>query len=588
MNQRGYINIIPIVLVVILTGVVGYLTLVKKPTPPAITKQILPTNTTVLPTPEEVPTGQVYENQYLKVTVPAGWTVAQASETVYVEGVPQKRANPAAVNITKDNYILYINTRAQQTSGIIGGRFSEIAIGAPSADAVIQVHSSGPCSFSETYPAFDRYSRVDLYINNKETKKWCNAPSDGSTVWYFSYITDDKGGYFNYYKEGESTALVITMAYNSKDINKLPKKDSAELKTMLNEMTNILETLKIKSPTILEPILKDETANWKTYRNEKYGFEVKHPFDVSEGKYPEEWYFWLHSGEAKKSFVALQVADEPSVPLSGTYGGRFNFMKAPQSPAIKDRVLTEKKKFQDLDFTIDYWIAYGGMGSWDTVINAYTRKDNKYYSLSLIDTFISGVPESEVSKEQLVQKALKAMRDESNQSVKLFYQILSTFKFIVTSPKPAPDIDLIYPNGGEVFSLNQPINISYKISSTFKQKLSATDKTEIYLLDSQNVLVGYIGDFDVNNTKFVFNPQQLFHNAGLDMTSGPTPPGQYRILLVVRPAFKVECEACDSPVDTLDNPYIKYSNSKFIDINDQLIEIQPIASDVSASLFTIK
>jgi len=58
MNQRGYINIILIILVVILTGVVGYLTLVKKQAPPT-TNQIPPTNTsteqtqpTTSPTPE--------------------------------------------------------------------------------------------------------------------------------------------------------------------------------------------------------------------------------------------------------------------------------------------------------------------------------------------------------------------------------------------------------------------------------------------------------------------------------------------------------------------------------------------------------
>jgi hypothetical protein len=37
MNQKGYINIILVVLVVIFAGVVGYLTLIKKPTPPATT-----------------------------------------------------------------------------------------------------------------------------------------------------------------------------------------------------------------------------------------------------------------------------------------------------------------------------------------------------------------------------------------------------------------------------------------------------------------------------------------------------------------------------------------------------------------------
>ena len=51
MNQKGYANIILIVLVVILAGVVGYLTLIKKPTSPVTTNQTPPANTPTQQTP---------------------------------------------------------------------------------------------------------------------------------------------------------------------------------------------------------------------------------------------------------------------------------------------------------------------------------------------------------------------------------------------------------------------------------------------------------------------------------------------------------------------------------------------------------
>lgn len=178
----------------------------------------------------------VYENPYMKVVLLPGWTAKSARRT------------PAAVNIAKGNYILYINTKASQASGVEGGRFAEIAMGAPSADAVVTVQPSPPCGKAESRPAFDPHTRVDLYVSKPDSKsdEWCNAPSSGATVWYFSYITDAAGGYFNFYVPGQNRALVVTMAYRSKDVDRLPLKGSTELESMLSEMTSIARSLKIK------------------------------------------------------------------------------------------------------------------------------------------------------------------------------------------------------------------------------------------------------------------------------------------------------------------------------------------------------
>ncbi|HEY6967873.1 MAG TPA: hypothetical protein VJA94_01610, partial [Candidatus Angelobacter sp.] len=132
--------------------------------------------------------------------------------------------------------------------GVEGGRFAEIAMGAPSADAVVTVYPSPPCGNGESSPAFDQHTRIDLYVSKADSKSqdWCNAPSSGGTAWYFSYITDAAGGFFNYYVPGQNRALVVTMAYRSKDVNSLPIKGSTELNSMLSEMTSIVNSLKIK------------------------------------------------------------------------------------------------------------------------------------------------------------------------------------------------------------------------------------------------------------------------------------------------------------------------------------------------------
>jgi hypothetical protein len=178
----------------------------------------------------------VYENQFMKVILLPGWAAKKAGR------------NPAAVNIIKGHYILYINTQATQASGVEGGRFSEIAMGAPSADVVITTYPSPPCGKGESSPASAPYTRMDLYVSKTdlESQSWCNAPSSGATVWYFSYITDAGGGYLNHYVPGQNRALVVTMAYRSKDVNSLPLKGSTELNSMLSEMTSIVNALKIK------------------------------------------------------------------------------------------------------------------------------------------------------------------------------------------------------------------------------------------------------------------------------------------------------------------------------------------------------
>jgi hypothetical protein len=178
----------------------------------------------------------VYENQYLRVVLPPGWTAKSP------------RRHPAAVNIAKGNYILYINTQASQASGVEGGRFDEIAMGAPSADAVVTTFPSPPCGKAESKPAAKPHTRVDLYVSKADSKSqtWCDAPSSGATAWYFSYITDPAGGYFNFYVPGQNRALVATMAYSAKNVNTLPLKGSTELDSMLSEMTSMVNSLKIK------------------------------------------------------------------------------------------------------------------------------------------------------------------------------------------------------------------------------------------------------------------------------------------------------------------------------------------------------
>lgn len=228
-------KILWIIVMMVLVGGVGYFVWGKKP----IVTSVKST---------------VYENQYMKVTIPEEWTTKEATHIVYSSGcagvncteTSKVETLPGAVNIIKGNYILYINVLASQTSGAIGGRFAEIAMGAPSADAVVTAWPS-ECGTQDRHPALNGFPRVDMYVGPQDKQEWCNVPIDGKTVWFFSYIADqDDGGYF-IHTGIENINHVYTMSYNSKDVNALPEKGSTELNQMLSEMTDIVKMLELKT-----------------------------------------------------------------------------------------------------------------------------------------------------------------------------------------------------------------------------------------------------------------------------------------------------------------------------------------------------
>jgi hypothetical protein len=190
-------------------------------------------NSAVAPTNDSPAPVSTFENEYLKNSLPDGWNAYAVS------------SNPAAVNITKGKYIIYINTRATQASGVEGGRFAEIAMGAPSADAVVTVQPSPPCGDSKQTKVLDAYSRTDLYVNKLDNKEYCSGPENDKTVWYFSYISKDQG-YFIHTWNNRPTNLVITMAYNSKNISDFPTEDSPELSEAFASITEMIGSLELK------------------------------------------------------------------------------------------------------------------------------------------------------------------------------------------------------------------------------------------------------------------------------------------------------------------------------------------------------
>lgn len=168
------------------------------------------------------------------------------------------------------------------------------------------------------------------------------------------------------------------------------------------------------------------TSDWKTYTSDySYGaFEIKYPpnFKVNT----------TSDGTASLSSGNIRIypwsEQKLSVPLDYTFGGRYTYT---ENQSLDSRVFSEKY----LGFTKDYFLAYGGLGSWDMVINAYQYKNGNYYIISWYLGPTLGVPGdttangTKISKQEIINKTLAEMRDQNNENIKVFNQILSTFKF---------------------------------------------------------------------------------------------------------------------------------------------------------------
>lgn len=207
--------------------------------------------------------GRAYRDDRIAVIAPASWSIAIDHSS---DGTDR------GAILRKGKYILRLCTACQQTSGIVGGRFSEIAGLVQPWFRADPLANPSACGHPQTTPNSKQLERVDLWFRRDpghaydEDADDCRQPKTTATVWYGSYFAercagvppgDDCGGFFLHFDwltDPHAKALLplpemaIGVTYEETSLDLLPRQDDPELERVLAEASLIVRSVRYMKP----------------------------------------------------------------------------------------------------------------------------------------------------------------------------------------------------------------------------------------------------------------------------------------------------------------------------------------------------
>jgi hypothetical protein len=216
----------------------------------------------------------VFEDDRIRVEIPAGWSVQTATE--HVSG-DKPFELPIGALLTKGKYRLYLLSHQQQASGIEGGRFSEVVqYVSPWIDMSELPWLSCPTEMpGSEVVTHTKLTREDFYFNtahaNKKALADCGNPRIKGTLWYGSYFVETCvgkntpfacGGFFLTYEDlsgsqpqprtvngvtaSDESQMVYAITFDTKTPDTLPRKGDPSLRAVLKEAHGIVGSIVYK------------------------------------------------------------------------------------------------------------------------------------------------------------------------------------------------------------------------------------------------------------------------------------------------------------------------------------------------------
>lgn len=208
----------------------------------------------------------VFEDDRIRVVIPAGWSVQPATEHVSGDKIFDL---PIGALLTKGKYRLYLLTHYGQASGIEGGRFSEVVqYVSPWIDMSESPWLPCPSEIQGSQAVADKkLARQDLYFDTADASEKalaeCGNPTVKGTLWYGSYFVERChgkdtpracGSFFLTYQDvsGKEPQLhndwqmVYAMTLDTKSPDALPMKDDSGLRAALREASEVVRSIVYK------------------------------------------------------------------------------------------------------------------------------------------------------------------------------------------------------------------------------------------------------------------------------------------------------------------------------------------------------
>lgn len=208
-------------------------------------------------------TTSVYENEQIKLVIPADWTVVNNTNSrldQFAEIGASITSAKGKLFLKKAGYTLGIAYETQQTSGITGGRLIEIlSIPWPNVDD--EQSCSGSLS-RVPQPASRELMFVNLIIDsdNPEVRKYCGLKQDlghwadqdqgesfvGERRWFAGYFTTADDGFF-FDSEGTGCGQkAYVLVHWAKTPQEPPIARETELRKTVDQVIDMVDSIKYK------------------------------------------------------------------------------------------------------------------------------------------------------------------------------------------------------------------------------------------------------------------------------------------------------------------------------------------------------